>query len=137
LRRNMRHFDSNMKILLRPVLVAFAWIDAEIFVEFVGLADKRIGILGRRLLGRDIGPDFRVLAVDIEPTIKGGFGVRLDGIDRAFRLAHPAIDALVGMDHKHVLALVEAVHRADFNAIGVFALDADFSDDVRHPSHLA
>jgi hypothetical protein len=41
------------------------------------------------------------------------------------------------MDHEHVLALVEAVHGADFDTVGVFALDADFSDDVRHLSHLA
>jgi hypothetical protein len=37
------------------------------------------------------------------------------------------------MDDQHVLALVEAVHRADFNAIGIFAFDAGFSDDVSHP----
>jgi hypothetical protein len=37
------------------------------------------------------------------------------------------------MDHQHVLALVEAVYRADLNAIGVFAFDAGFSDDVSHP----
>src|SRR4030088_956915 len=37
------------------------------------------------------------------------------------------------MDHQHVLALVEAVDGADLNAIGIFAFDAGFSDDVSHP----
>jgi glycine cleavage system protein P-like pyridoxal-binding family len=37
------------------------------------------------------------------------------------------------MDHQHVLALVEAVDGADLNAIGVFAFDAGFGDDVSHP----
>jgi hypothetical protein len=76
------------------------------------------------------------LAVNIEPAIERGLGIRLDGVHRAFRLAHPTIDALVGMDDEHVLALVEAVHGTDFDAIHVLALDADFSDDVRHQSHL-
>jgi hypothetical protein len=37
------------------------------------------------------------------------------------------------MDDQHVLALVEAVDGADFNAVGIFAFDAGFSDDVSHP----
>jgi hypothetical protein len=37
------------------------------------------------------------------------------------------------MDDQHVVALVEAVHRADFDAVGIFAFDAGFSDDVSHP----
>jgi hypothetical protein len=37
------------------------------------------------------------------------------------------------MDHQHVLALVEAIDGADLNAIGVFAFDAGFIDDVGHP----
>ena len=116
-------------------LVPFAWALAEIFVEFVGLTDKGVSVGGRWLLGRDVGPSFGILAVDVEPTIKARLGVGLDGVDRAFRLADPAIDALVGMNDEHILALVEAVHRAHFDAIGVFALDANFSDDVSHLPH--
>jgi hypothetical protein len=52
---------------------------------------------------------------------------------RAFGLAHAAIDAFVRMDDQHVLALVEAVHGAHLDAVGIFALDAGFSDDVSHP----
>jgi hypothetical protein len=46
------------------------------------------------------------------------------------RAAKDAI--LVGVDDEHVLALVEAIDRADLDAIGVFALDAGFIDDVGH-----
>ena len=63
-------------------------------------------------------------------------GLRKSGLDYvggAFGLANAAVDALVGMDDQHVLALVEAVDGADFNAIGIFAFDAGFSDDVSHP----
>jgi hypothetical protein len=37
------------------------------------------------------------------------------------------------MDDQHVLALVKAVHGADFDAVGIFAFDTGFSDDVSHP----
>ena len=118
-------------------LIPLAWVGAEIFGELFWLADKGVGVRGCCLLGRDVRPLFRIFAIEIEPTVKRRLGVGLDGVDRAFRLAHPAIDAFIGMDHEHILALVEAVYRADFNAVGVFALDADFSDDVRHRSHFA
>jgi hypothetical protein len=36
------------------------------------------------------------------------------------------------MDDEHVLALVEAVHRADLDAIHILALDAVLGDDVGH-----
>jgi hypothetical protein len=37
------------------------------------------------------------------------------------------------VDDEHVLTLVEAIDRADFDAVGIFAFDAGFSDDVSHP----
>jgi hypothetical protein len=37
------------------------------------------------------------------------------------------------MDHQHVLALVKAIDGADLNAVGIFAFDAGFGDDVSHP----
>src|SRR3546814_16464066 len=42
------------------------------------------------------------------------------------------LDALVGMDHQHVLADIETVDRADLDAVHVFALDAGFGHDVGH-----
>ena len=86
-------------------LIALAGIGAEVLCEFVGHADK---FLGARL------------------------GVGLDRIDRAFRLAHTAIDAFIGVNDEHVLALVEAVHWADLNAISVFATNTALVDDIGH-----
>ena len=49
----------------------------------------------------------------------------------------PAIDAFVGVNDKHVLALVEAVHRACFNAVHGFAANAALGDDVGQSSALS
>ncbi len=62
------------------------------------------------------------------------FGV--DRIHGAFGDADGAIDAFVGVDDEHVGAFAEAVHGADINAIGVFALDASFSNDVSHSNSV-
>src|SRR5262249_34749341 len=45
---------------------------------------------------------------------------------------NPTVDALVGMNDEHVLALVEAVDRAHLHAIREFALYAVFVDNVGH-----
>ena len=44
--------------------------------------------------------------------------------------------SLVGMDHQHVVALVETIDRAHFDAIHIFALDAIVSDHVGHHDFL-
>jgi hypothetical protein len=36
------------------------------------------------------------------------------------------------VNDEHVLALVEAIDRADLDAVHVFALDATFDDDISH-----
>ena len=95
---------------------------------------KGVGIWRGRPFDRDIRPGFRILPVDLQPPVEFRLGVRLDGIDRAFRLAHPAIDAFVRVNHQHIGALVEAVHGADLDAIHILALDANFGDDVSHRS---
>jgi hypothetical protein len=120
----------------RRGLVPFAGIGAEVFSELVGHADKSVGIGRCRLLPRYVRPNCRILAVEVEPLFEAGFGVWLYCVHRAFRLANAAIDAFVGMDDEHVLALVEAVHRADLNAVGVFAPNTSFVDDVRHMASL-
>src|SRR5262249_20235741 len=68
----------------------------------------------------------------LQPLFQPGLGIGLDGVDRALRFAHPAVDALVGVDDEHVGALIETVDRADLHAVGEFALDAVFVDDVGH-----
>ena len=63
----------------------------------------------------------------------------LFGIDRGFRTfrnAHGAVDAFVGIDHQKVGTFPEAVNRADINAVGAFAADAGFTDNVGHGAEL-
>ena len=101
-------------------------------VEFCRFAVPLLGVGRRIALDRDIRPDFRELGVHLEPSLKTRFGIRPDGIGRAFRFAHPAVDSFIGMDDQHVLALVEAVDRADLHAVHILAAYASFCDDVGH-----
>src|SRR5437868_1092800 len=96
-----------------PESVARSRIRRKIFLElaFHTLEFLRVGRLV--LLLGDVRPALGVLGVDLEPLLEPGLGVRLDGVGRAFRLAHAAVDAFVRMDHQHVLALVEAIDGAD------------------------
>ena len=117
-------------------LVTFAGIGAEVLCEFVGHADKSVGIGRCRVFSRDVGPNRRVLAVEVEPLFDAGLCVWLDGVHRAFRLAHTTVDALVGGNDEHVLALVEAVHGAHLQAARVLATNAVLVDDVGQLSLL-
>src|SRR6266496_3002405 len=60
----------------------------------------------------------------------------IDRVHRTLGDAHRAIDAFVRVDHQHVRPLVEAIDGADIDAVGVFALDAAFHDDVGHRAIL-
>ena len=70
--------------------------------------------------------------VQHNPAFHTCFGVRADRVRRAFRLANTAVNALIGMNHQHVFPLVEAIHGADFDTVGVFAGDATVVDDIGH-----
>jgi hypothetical protein len=70
------------------------------------------------------------LAVEVEPFFEPWLRVGLDSVNRAFRLANAAIDAFVRVDDEHVLALVETVHRTNFDAVRVLATNAALVDDV-------
>ena len=72
------------------------------------------------------------IGVDLEPFLEPALGVGKDRLGRAFGLADAAVDALVGVDDEHVLAFVEAIDRADLDAIHIFAFDAGVGDDVGH-----
>src|SRR5690625_2079739 len=91
-----------------------------------------LGIRHRVGLDRDPWPDFRVSLVQLDPGFEIWLGIGEDCVGRTFRLADPAIDALVRMDDEHVLAFIEAVHRTDFDAIRVFAQDTVIRDDIGH-----
>ena len=118
--------------LSRIARSAAARIRVEIFVIFVGNVFEFIGIGRIRLLSCNVGPIRRVLSVELEPALRRRLAIGDYRFHRALRLAHPAIDAFVGMNHQHVFTLVEAIDRANFYAIHVFAANACFSDDVGH-----
>ena len=56
----------------------------------------------------------------------------VDCIDRALRNANCAIDALVWVDHEKIGTLAKAVNWANINAVGVFAADTRFGNNVSH-----
>jgi hypothetical protein len=64
------------------------------------------------------------------------FILRKDRIHRAFGLAQSAVNTLIRMNHEHIGAFVEAVHRADFDTVGMFTLDAVLADDEGHTTLL-
>src|SRR3954468_18006081 len=84
------------------------------------------------LLAGQVGPLLGILPVYLKPLLGFRLGVGDDRLGRALRFADAAVDALVGLDHKHVIPLVEAVDGAHLDAVGIFALDAVFGDNVGH-----
>ena len=131
LRTRWKPFEKRLTHRNLDVLVAFAGIFRE-QGKLAGFPVKLLGPLRCIPLDRDIWPFRRIFRVELQPAFKAGFRVRLDGIGRAFGLADAAINAFIGMNDQHVLAFIEAIHRADFHAVHIFALDAVFSDDVGH-----
>ena len=113
-------------------LVAFAGLGEKYFSNLPGTPSNSLASAGGSRLAVMFGHFDAYSALTSQPLLEAGLGVRLDRVDRAFRLADPAVDALVGVDDEHVLALVEAVDRADLDAIHVFAADAVVVDDVGH-----
>src|SRR6266850_8580871 len=113
-------------------LFAFPGFRRKVLLELLRNAFPGVGVGRRRALARDVGPLDREVGVQLEPLIRLAVGVGQDRRGRAFGLAHPAVDALVGVDHQHVVAFVEAVDRTHFHAVHVLALDAVFGHDVGH-----
>jgi len=88
------------------------------------------------VLRGDIWPDPSIFSINREPFFHSGLGVRLDRVDRAFRLANTTIDAFVRVDDEHVLTLIEAVHRTYLDTVHVLTFDTAFIDDVGQLSLL-
>jgi hypothetical protein len=100
--------------------------------EFIGNALPLLGIRRRGLFGRDIGPNLCIFGINAKPAFDAGLSIGLDRLDGTFGLADPAVDAFIRVDDQHVLALVKAIHGADFDAIHVFTFDAIVVDDIGH-----
>ena len=104
----------------------------EVLFEFVLFVAPFVGIGRRFALAGDIRPDIRELAVNLKILVGAVIRIRTNCFHRAFGFANAAIDAFVRVNHQHIFAFVEAVHRAYFDTIHEFAFDARILDDVRH-----
>jgi acylphosphatase len=100
--------------------------------QFSGFPVLFLGVVGGVALDRDVWPFGRVFGVEFQPALEAGLRVGLDGFGRAFRFADATVDAFIGVNDQHVFAFIEAIHRADFHAVHVFALYAVLGDDVSH-----
>lgn len=107
-------------------------VRTEVRLELAFHAVPFLRICGRRAFLGDIGPGFGILRIQAQPFFQSRLSIRLDGFRRAFRLANAAIDTDFRIDHQHVLTLIEAVYRADLDAIHEFAFDAGISDNEGH-----
>ena len=79
---------------------------------------------------------FEVDAVllDVAGPLGGNIGIREDGLHGTLGFAGTAVDALIWMNVVLIVALVDAVHRADLDATRVLGPDAGLRDDVCHGS---
>jgi hypothetical protein len=94
-----------------------------------------VGVGRMRLHARDRRPDFRELDVqryEVALILRHIF-LGIDGVNRALRDTHSAVDTLIRVNRQHIRPLAKAIDRTDIDAVGVLALDACFDDDVRHP----
>jgi hypothetical protein len=56
----------------------------------------------------------------------------INGVNWAFRDAHRAVDAFIGVNGQKVGAFAKTVYGAHVHAIGVFAFDTGFGDGMGH-----
>jgi hypothetical protein len=80
----------------------------------------------------DVRPNPHIFGVKRQPFFERRLCIGLDSFCGTFRHAYAAIYAFVGVNDEHVLAFIEAIDRANFDAVHVFALDAILDDDVGH-----
>src|SRR5258708_22572453 len=116
----------------KRLILPRAGLTAEILLELVFFVLEIISVSRRLTLAGDVRPFGRQVATDLEPLLHALLGIRDDRLGWAFGFADAAVDAFVGIDDQHVLALVEAIHGADFNAVHVLALDASLGNDIGH-----
>lgn len=121
----------SQKWLILVVLVTFARIWRE-KGKFSGFTVLLLGISRGITFNGNVWPFRRVLGIELEPAFQARLGIGLDGFGGAFWFADTAVDAFIRVNDQHVLAFVEAIHRADLDAVHIFALDAVLGDDIGH-----
>ena len=117
-------------------LIPFARFGGEPVLIFVLLVFEFLGFGKLVLFLGNVWPGFRITAVDFYPFEGSVLCIGDDGFDRAFRLAHPAIDTFIGVNDQHILALVKAIHGADFYTVRVFTFDTDIGHYKSHDKYI-
>ena len=118
-------------ILDARLAVAITRQFGKVCVELVFFLRPVVGIRRRILAHCDVRPFFGVFRVDRQPfSVRRIFGVRHNGFGGTFWFADATVDTFFRVDDEHVLAFVEAVHWANFDAVGVLTFDAGVEDDV-------
>lgn len=115
-----------------PRLIAFAWIGRKPLFKFVLFLFEGFGFWKRAFFTGDIGPDFGIFHIHFKIFFSLRIAVGDDGLNRAFRFANAAINALIRVDDEGILALIEAINGADLDTVSVFALNADIRNNKRH-----
>ena len=96
-----------------------------------------MSMIGQRCLGsRDATPvrtggEIRVQCNEVL-LIKRHFMIADNRAHGTFGYAHRAIDTFVGINRQKIRTLEKTVHRADINAVRIFAVNAGLCDDKRH-----
>lgn len=93
-----------------------------------------VGVIGGRDLPGENRPPRGEVPVELEKVLLTWWDLLL-GEDRLCRTlldAQSAVDTFLGIDYEHIRCRMEAVHRTDFDAVGVFASDAVLGDYVCH-----
>src|SRR5215469_6245297 len=120
------------EVLLRASLVlALRGQGGDGWVVLADLACLR-GAAGRAKVLEEVDVDLVVVLPLLRHVV-----LVVDGLYRADRLAGSAVHTLVRVDVKHPLALVDAVHRALFDARLVKDIDAWLRDDIGHAGLLS
>src|SRR5262249_13565136 len=83
---------STPKIGLRSL----AGVRREKLRELIGFTIPLLRVGRRFTLDGDVRPSLRVFGIHFKPLLETAFGVGTNGVRGTFRLAHTAIDALVG-----------------------------------------
>ena len=87
-----------------------------------------VGVIGTRTLTGDGRPLLRQFGVQTDEFFLTGRHIVfvIDGFFRAFRYAHGAVDAFIGIDREEVGTDAEAVDRTDGHASRIGTVDARF-----------
>jgi len=84
----------------------------------------------------NVGPGFREFLVELDPHCRFRMAVGHDRLDWTFGLTNPAVDTIALPDDKHSLTFVEAIYRADGNAIHILASYAAIGHNEWHAATL-